>query len=111
MQHPLHKLLGLDKELRSITGLLKVEMVEKVQLEECTEREKCKLLEIWDNPEYNDVIPEDIRNWIKRLNDDLKFMQESINLFKGRLTNQITRITEMITKVLDRDTSLAKKKR
>ena len=53
IEHPLHKLLGLDKEPRSIMGSLKVEMVKKVQLQKCIEREKCKLFEIWDNPEYH----------------------------------------------------------
>ena len=33
-KHPLHKLLGLDKQLRSIRGSLKVEVVKIVQLEE-----------------------------------------------------------------------------
>ena len=44
-KHPLRELLGLDKELRSIRGLLKVETVKKVQLEECTERENHKFSE------------------------------------------------------------------
>ena len=44
-----------------------------------------------------------------RLNDKLKVRQESIELFKGRLTNQITGIKETITKVVDKDTSLAEK--
>ena len=35
LELPLHKLLGLDKELRSIQGSLKVEMVKKVQLQQC----------------------------------------------------------------------------
>ena len=35
--------------------------------------------------------------------------QESINLLKGRLTNQITSFKETIVKVLDKDTSLAEK--
>ena len=69
-EHPLHKFLGLDKELRSIRGSLKVVTVKKVQLEECIEREKCKLAEIRDNPEYNDGIREDIKNSIKRLKVD-----------------------------------------
>ena len=30
----MHKLLGLDKELRSIRGSLKVEMVKKVELQQ-----------------------------------------------------------------------------
>ena len=38
-KHPLSELLGLDKELINIRGLLKVEMVIKAQLEEHIERE------------------------------------------------------------------------
>ena len=44
---------------------------------------------------------------IERLNDKLNVRQESINLLKGRLTNQIKAIKETISKVLDKDTSLA----
>ena len=33
-EHPLHKLLGLDKQLRSIRGSLKFEVAKKVELEE-----------------------------------------------------------------------------
>ena len=33
-EHPLRELLGLDKQLRSIRGSLKVEVAKKVQLEE-----------------------------------------------------------------------------
>ena len=49
-EHSLYQLLGLHKELMSISGLLKVEMAKKVQLEEHIEREKCKLIEICNNP-------------------------------------------------------------
>ena len=42
---PMHKLLGLDKQLRSIRGSLKVEVAKKVQLEENVEKEKRKLEE------------------------------------------------------------------
>ena len=34
-EHPLRELLGLHKQLRSIRGSLKVEVVKKVQLEHC----------------------------------------------------------------------------
>ena len=33
-EHPLHELLGLDKQLTSIRGSLKVEVAKKVELEE-----------------------------------------------------------------------------
>ena len=38
-EHPLHNLLGLDKQLRSIRGSLKVEVAKNVQLEKCIAKE------------------------------------------------------------------------
>ena len=58
---------------------------------------------------YNDGIQEDIMKRIAKLNDELKVRQESIDLLKSRLTNQITSFKETIAKVLDKDTSLANK--
>ena len=52
---------------------------------------------------------EDITKQIDDLNEDLKVRQESINLLKGRLKNQITSFHETIAKVLDKDTSLGEK--
>ena len=52
---------------------------------------------------------EDITKRINALNDELVTRQESINLLKSRLKNQITSFKEMIAKVLDKDTSLAEK--
>ena len=105
---PMRKLLGLDKQLRSIRGSLKVEVAKKVQLEENIKKEKCKLKEFRDYPEvYDDAMIEDIMKQIDKLNDELKVRQESIDLLKGRLKSQITSFKETITKVLDKDTSLA----
>ena len=39
-EHPLRELLGLDKQLRSIRGSLKVEAAKKVLLEEHIKKEK-----------------------------------------------------------------------
>ena len=52
---------------------------------------------------------EDITKQIDDLNEDLKVRQESIDLLKGRLKNQITNFKETIAKVSDKDTSLAEK--
>ena len=101
--------LHLDKQFRSIRGSLKVETAKKGELQQCIQQEKRKLEKIRDNPEYDDGIREDIRKRIKRYNDDLKVRQESTDLLKGRLTNQITSFKETIAKVLDKDTSLAEK--
>ena len=99
------ELLGLDKQLRSVWGSLKVETAKKVELKQCIELEKGKLKEIWDNPEYDDGIQEDTRCRITKLNDELKVRQESIDILKGRLTNQITSFKERIAKILNKDTS------
>ena len=52
---------------------------------------------------------EDIAKRIDALNDELATRQESIDLLKGRLKNQITSFKETIAKVLDKDTSLGEK--
>ena len=107
---PMQELLGLDKQLRSIRGLLKVEVAKKVQLEEHIKKEHQKLEEFQEYlGVYDDAMKEDITKRTDKLNDELKVRQESINLLKGRLKNQITSYKETITKVLDKDTSLAEK--
>ena len=109
-EHPLRELLGLDKQLRSIRGSLKVEVAKKVQLEEHITKEHRKLEEFREYPGvYDDAMREDITKRIDDLNDELKVRQESINLLKSRLKNQITSFKETIAKVLDKDTSLAGK--
>ena len=44
-EHPLRELLGLDKQLRSIRGSLKVEVAKKVELEEHIAKEHGRLEE------------------------------------------------------------------
>ena len=58
---------------------------------------------------YNDAMREDIMKRIDALNDELLTRQESIELLKGRLKNQIMSFHETIAEVLDKDTSLAEK--
>ena len=72
--------MGLDKQLRSIRGSLKVEAAKKIELEQHIERERAKLSQIANDPEYDDGTSDDIRNRIKRLNADLKARQESIDV-------------------------------
>ena len=70
---PMQELLGLEKQLRSIRGSLKVEVAKKVQLEERIAKEHRKLKEFRKYPrEYDDVIKEDIIKRIDDLNEDLK---------------------------------------
>ena len=83
LEYPLRELLGLDKQLRSIRGSLKVEVVKKVQLEEHIAKERRKLEEFRKYPgEYDDAMKEDITKRIDTLNDELVIGQEPINLLK-----------------------------
>ena len=105
-KHPLRELLGLDKQLRIIRGSLKVEVAKKVELEEHVTKEHRKR----EYPRvYDDAMREDITKRIDDLNDKLATRQESINVLKGRLKNQIMSFKETIAKVLDKDTSLGEK--
>ena len=49
-KHPLRELLGLDKQLRTIRGSLKVEIAKKVELEEHITKERRKLEEFREYP-------------------------------------------------------------
>ena len=106
---PMCELLGRDKQLRSIRGSLKVEVAKKVELQQHIEREKRKHEEICNIPDCTDMQREEIQRPITNLNDGLKTRQESIDILKSRLTNQITSFKDTIAKVLDKDTSLAEK--
>ena len=105
MEYPLCELLGLDKQLRSIRGSLKVEEAKNVQLEEHIKKERRKLEEFRKyTGEYDDAMRKDITKRIDALNDELATRQESIDLLKGRLKSQVTSFKETIAKVLDKDT-------
>ena len=99
-KHPLRELLGLDKQLRSIRGSLKVEVAKKVELEEHITKECRKLEEFREYPGvYDDAMKEDITKRIDALNDELATRQESIDFLKGRLKNQITSFKETIANI------------
>ena len=76
-------------------------------MEEHIAKEHQKREEFQEYPRvYDDAMKEEITKQIDTLNDELAIRQESINLLKGRLENQITSFKETIAKVLDKDTSL-----
>ena len=99
----MRELLGLDKQLRSIRGSLKVEVAKKFELEEHITKERRKLEEFREYlGVYDDAMREDITKRIEALNDELSTRQESIDLLKGRLKSQIMSFKETIAKVLDK---------
>ena len=110
-QPTMRDLVGLDKELRSIRGSLKVEVAKKVELDQKLEKEKAKLETLKNSTDLDQdgELKRVIEARVSKLEEDLKVRQESIDLLKGRLTDQITSFKEMIAKVLDKDKSLGER--
>ena len=100
---PLRELQGLDKQIRTIKGSLKVAIAKRVELEDRIKHEENKLNEIQD-PIYSDDQRKTVEDRIKNLRDELNERNEQINILKGEASKQIDQIKESITKFLDKET-------
>ena len=94
---PLRELEGLDKQLRTIKGSLKVAIAKRVDLKARIEHEERKLNEIQD-PSYSDDQRNMIEDRIKKLRDELNERNEEINILKDEASKQINQIRGSITK-------------
>ena len=100
---PLRELEGLDKQLKTIKGSLKVANAKRVDLKARIEHEERKLNEIQD-PTYSDDQRNTIEDRIKKLRDELNERNKEIDILKGETSKQINHIKESITKFLDKET-------
>ena len=100
---PLRELEGLDKQLRTIKGSLKVAIAKRVDLNARIEHEERKLSEIQD-PKYSDDQRDMIEGRINKLRGELTERNKEIDILKGEASKQINQIKESITKFLDKET-------
>ena len=100
---PLRELEGLDKQLRTIKGSLKVAIAKRVDLNARIEHEERKLSEVQD-PAYSDDQRDMIEGRIKRLRGELTERNKEIDILKGEASKQINQIKGSITKFLDKET-------
>ena len=100
---PLRELQGLDKQIRTIKGSLKVAIAKRVELEDRIKHEGDKLNEI-QGPNYSDDQRKMVEDRIKKLRDELNERNEEINILKGEASKQINQIKESITQFLDKET-------
>ena len=100
---PLRELEGLDKQLRTIKGSLKVAIAKRIDLEGRIKHEERKLNEI-QGPIYSDDQRKMVEDRIKKLRDELNERNEEINILKGEASKQINQIRGSITKFLDKET-------
>ena len=100
---PLRELEGLDKQLRTIKGSLKVAIAKRVDLKARTEHEEWKLSEV-QGPTYSDDQISMIEDRIRKLRGELTERNKEIDILKGEASKQINQIRESITKFLDKET-------
>ena len=93
---------GLDKQLRTINGSLKVATAKHVDLEAGIKHEERKLNEIQD-PKYSDDLRNRIEDRIGTLRGELTERNKEIDILKGEASKQINQIKESIKKFLDKE--------
>ena len=99
----LRELEGLDKQLRTIKGSLKVAIAKLVDLKSHIELEERKLNEVQD-PKYSDDQISMIEDRLRKLRGELTERNKEIAILKGEASKQINQIRESITKFLDKET-------
>ena len=100
---PLRELEGLDKQLRTIKGSLKVAIAKRIDLEGRIKHEERKLNEIQD-PAYSGDQRNMIEGRINKLRGELTERNKEIDILKGEASKQINQIRGSITKFLDKET-------
>ena len=100
---PLRELEGLDKQLRTIKGSLKVAIAKRIDLEGRIKHEERKLNEIQD-PKYSDDQRDMIEGRINKLRGELTERNKEIDILKGEASKQINQIRGSITKFLNKET-------
>ena len=100
---PLRELEGLDKQLRTIKGSLKVAIAKRIDLEGRIKHEERKLNEIQD-PKYSDDQRDMIEGRINKLRGELTERNKERDILKGEASKQINQIRGSITKFLDKET-------
>ena len=99
---PLRELEGLDKQLTTINGSLKVAIAKRIDLEGRIKHEERKLNEIQD-PKYSDDQRDMIEGRINKLRGELTERNKEIDILKGEASKQINQIRGSITKFLDKE--------
>ena len=99
---PLRELEGLDKQLGTIKGSLKVAIAKRVDLKSHIEKEERKLSEVQD-PKYSDDQRDMIEERLRKLRGELTERNKEIDILKGEASKQINQIRESIAKFLDKE--------
>ena len=100
----LRELEGLDKELRMISGSLRTAITKSIAKQVDIDRENRKLEEMANDETYSDEQREEVQARLQRFQDEQNAINDQIRILKGRYSNQIYQIRELIMKFLDKET-------
>ena len=100
----LRELEGLDKELRPISSSLRSAIAKSIARQVDIDREDQKLEGMVNDETYSDKQKEEVRARLQRFQDEQKAINDQIFILKGRYSNQIYQIRELIMKFLDKET-------
>ena len=100
----LRELQGLDKELRTISSSLRSAITKSMAKQVDIDKEKRKLDEMTNDETYSDEQRKEVRARLQRFQDKQKAINHQIRILKGRYSNQIYQIRELITKFLHKET-------
>ena len=100
----LRELEGLDRELRTISGSLRLAIAKSMAKQVDIDKENRKLEEMANDETYSDDQREEVRARLQRFQDEQKAINDQIRILKGRYSNQIYQIRESIMKFLDKET-------
>ena len=100
----LRELEGLDKELRTISGSLRLAIAKSMAKQVDIDKDNRKLEEMANDETYSDEQREGVQARLQRFQDEQKAINDQIRILKGRYSNQIYQIRESIMKFLDKET-------
>ena len=100
----LRELEGLDRELRTISGSLRLAIAKSMAKQVDMDKEKRKLEEMTNDETYSDEQREEVQVRLQRFQDEQKAINDQIRILKERYSNQIYQIRESIMRFLDKET-------
>ena len=90
--------------MRTISGSLRSAIAKSIAKQVDIDRENRKLEEMANDETYSDEQREEVRATLQRFQDEQKAINDQIRILKGRYSNQIYQVRELIMKFLDKET-------
>ena len=90
--------------MRTISGSLRSAIAKSIAKGVDIDRENQRLEEMTNDETYSDEQRKEVRARLQRFQDEQKAINDQIRILKGRYSNQIHQIRELIMKFLDKET-------